>query len=135
MMQNYYIIIGVVIFVLVVGFVAMPYAKTKGWLSRKIASHFATKVDSGINIVQAVIRAIELKNVNVKAMSAVLDIADIATDFVVLVIESEDNNEKVKISRGVVYKVFDELGITPTEAQHNLIDIVIKEGVEFLQNK
>lgn len=134
-MNSTYIILGVVVLVIVVGYVTLPYAKTKGWISKKIASNIAGKVDTSIDIVRAIIKATELKNININAINSVLDIADLATEFAVMVIDIDDYDQRVKLSKEVVYKVFDKLGISPTEAQLDMIDIIVEHGIELFENK
>ncbi|QWU14473.1 hypothetical protein SAMN04487895_101783 [Paenibacillus sophorae] len=134
-MENFYIAIGLALLVFVVGFIALPFAKSKGWINKNIAIDIAEKVDTGIDIVNAVVKAIEVESVNVKAVNSVLDIADIATDYVVDLIDTDNKEDKVNLSLDVVDKVFKEIGLSPTESQKNLIDIVIRQGVDFLEEK
>lgn len=131
-MNTFYVICGIVVVVLVLGFIILPIAKAKGWINKLIALKLAKGVNTSIDIVQAIIKAAELKNVKIGAVNAVLDLADIATDFVVELIDADTTAQKIDIARKVTDQVLKEIGITPTEAQQRLITIVIEQGVDFL---
>lgn len=134
-MNTFYVICTVVVVVMLLGFVLLPVAKAKGWINKLFALKIAKGVDTSIDVVQAIIKAAELKKVNFGAINAVFDLADITTDFIVDLIDSEASEEKINLTLNVVDKVLKEIGITPTDAQQRMIKIVVEQGVEFFLTK
>ncbi|KAA9007402.1 hypothetical protein F4V43_02635 [Paenibacillus spiritus] len=124
-MTNFYIIVSVLLVVLIGGYVALPYAKSKGWISKKSATDIADSIDRTIDITQAAVKAIELKSIDIKAVNAVLDIANYTTDYVLGLITAKNDDEKRELSKEIIHDVLYMFGIVPTAAQQSLIDKII----------
>lgn len=134
-MNTIYVIYGVVVAVLLLGFGLLPVTKAKGWINKLFALKVAKGVDNSIDIVHAIIKAAELNNIKFGTVNTALDLADVTTDFIVDLIDAEATEDKINLTLNVVDQVLKEVGIIPTDAQRRLINIIVEQGVEFFLTK
>jgi hypothetical protein len=62
----------------------------------------------------------------------VLDVADMVADYVVAL---EDTDNKEQLALQTIDEVLKKFGITPSESEQKLIQIIVKESLDFAEKK
>lgn len=120
----YSILLGAVL----LGLVGVTYLSRKGILN--ISSIFTMK--KILYITQCVLDGLKLDKETRDKSKVFLDVADSAIDYVNEILQSETTETKRVAALKVVEKTLKELGIIPTPSEQKLIEIVIDEGINFI---
>ncbi|GFN30806.1 hypothetical protein [Paenibacillus xylaniclasticus] len=122
--MNEYLIIGSIVIVLL----AIVYAVKKYNIANgKDIEH---TVDKATDIVEDVLKLIDLTPSTESAIAHILDITDTTATYVGKIIDSPD---KAKVVHEVLDEVFTKLEIVPTDNEKSLIKIVIDESIKWLE--
>ncbi|GAV11271.1 hypothetical protein [Paenibacillus sp. NAIST15-1] len=121
------IIISVVTLAFVVGLFVVPYLSKKGMLT----SGFLGSFGRSTFIAKVLLRTLKLDEGKVDKVNAVLDIADMAVDYVNKFVVIKDSENTQQITLDAIKKVLKKLDIKPTEDELELIKIIVEESLNW----
>lgn len=126
-MTDLYIITGAT-FLIVAGFFAIPWMNKKGWITIKNIK----TVMSLDNIERLVIDILPIADKYKEKAYFVLDVAAETIEYVNTYANGTLNeDDKIKLALKMIDGVCEHYGVKPSENEKKLIEIVVKQGLEF----
>jgi hypothetical protein len=126
-MTDLYIIVGITLLI-VAGFFAIPWMNKKGWITIKNIN-IALSLE---NIERLVIDILPVADKYKEKANFVLDVAAETVEYVNTYANgtlSED--DKIKLALKMIDGICEHYGVKPSEKEKMLIEIVVKQGLEF----
>ena len=121
-------IIGIVVAIIIIGFVVIPRLQRKGIITT-VALEGVEKVSY---IAHNILGVLQLDSKTDKTISEVLDIVNEITEYIGEYIEHGD--DEFNISLDVIGNILGKLGVKVDERQQNLIEILVKESLMWIEN-
>jgi nucleotide-binding universal stress UspA family protein len=89
-------------------------------------------VKKAINVAELILASIDIDESKKEKPTFVLDVADMVADYVVAL---EDTDNKEQLALQTIDEVLKKFGITPSESEQKLIQIIVKESLDFAEKK
>lgn len=125
------IIIGIVTLAFLVGSFVIPYLMKKGILT----SGFLGSFGRSTFIAKVLLRNLKLDEGKIDKANAILNIADMAVDYVGKFVALKDGEDKQQVTLDAINKVLKKLNIVPTEDELELIKIIVEESLIWHNKK
>jgi|GEM_PF-2574296 len=126
-MDDLYIIVGATLLI-VAGFFVIPWMNKKGWITIKNVE----TILSLDNIERLVVNILPIADKYKKKAYFVLDVAAETVEYVNTYANGTLNeDDKIKLALKVIDGVCEHYGVKPSEQEKKLIEILVKQGLEF----
>ncbi|MWV44985.1 hypothetical protein GRF59_15285 [Paenibacillus sp. HJL G12] len=127
-MNELYIIVAVLA-VIVAGFFVIPFAKKKGWFTKKRIDG----VEKALQVADLILQVSNIDALNKQKSTFALDIASTVVHYVDKLDNAQSKDDKMTLSLKIVDNILEKYGVKPSIQEQQLINIVIAECLNIAQ--